>query len=41
MSKGVFDFEISAKVTGTFPEIYVTQLESHDCAVFKARAVML
>lgn len=29
------------KVTGTFSERYVTQLETHDCAVFKARAVKL
>ena len=25
--------------TGVFTECYVTQLDSHDCAVFKARVV--
>ncbi len=29
------------KVTGTFTERYVTQLESHDCVMFKAKVVKL
>ena len=29
----------SHSVTGTFTERYVTQLDSHGCDVFKARAV--